>query len=133
MTKTEPLSTSTQKPKIELPNKKLVGVEPTKKKEIDESSKLPSPTGWRVLVLPFKQAEKTKGGLFIPDTAKEKPQRGEVVSVGPGKVENGIKVDMSVSKGDTVLYGKYSGTEINISDEDLLIMRESDILGIVND
>ncbi|MDA0685158.1 MAG: co-chaperone GroES [Bacteroidetes bacterium] len=91
------------------------------------------PLGDRVVVRPQPAEEKTASGLFIPDTAKEKPQRGEVVSVGPGKVENGIKVDMSVSKGDTVLYGKYSGTEINISDEDLLIMRESDILGIVND
>lgn len=90
------------------------------------------PLGDRVVVRPQPAEEKTASGLFIPDTAKEKPQRGEVVSVGPGKVENGIKVDMSVSKGDTVLYGKYSGTEINISDEDLLIMRESDILGIVN-
>jgi len=91
------------------------------------------PLGDRVVVRPQPAEEKTASGLFIPDTAKEKPQRGEVVSVGPGKVENGIKVDMSVSQGDTVLYGKYSGTEINISDEDLLIMRESDILGIVND
>ena len=64
MTKTEPLSTSTRKPKIELPNKTLVGVEPTKKKEINESTKLPKPTGWRILVLPFKQKEKTKGGII---------------------------------------------------------------------
>ena len=67
MTKTEQLSTSTQKPKIELPNKTLVGVEPTKKKEINESTKLPKPTGWRILVLPFKQKEKTKGGLILAD------------------------------------------------------------------
>ena len=67
MTKVEPLSTSTQKPKIELPNKELVGVKPTKKKEINESAKLPQPTGWRILVLPFKQKEKTKGGILLAD------------------------------------------------------------------
>ena len=77
--------------------------------------------------------EKTACGLFIPDTAKEKPQRGTVVAVGPGKVENGTKIDMSVKEGDTVLYGKYSGTEITLGDEEVMIMRESDILGIVND
>jgi chaperonin GroES len=91
------------------------------------------PLGDRVVVRPQPAEEKTASGLFIPDTAKEKPQRGEVVSVGPGRVENGTKIDMTVSAGDTVLYGKYSGTEINISDEDLLIMRESDILGVIAD
>jgi chaperonin GroES len=91
------------------------------------------PLGDRVVVKPQPAEEKTASGLFIPDTAKEKPQRGEVVSVGPGRVENGTKIDMTVSAGDTVLYGKYSGTEINISDEDLLIMRESDILGVIAD
>ena len=65
MNKTEQLSTSTQKPKIELPNKELVGVKPTKKKEINESSKLPNPTGWRILVLPFKQKDKTSGGIIL--------------------------------------------------------------------
>ncbi|NQV74163.1 co-chaperone GroES [bacterium] len=91
------------------------------------------PLGDRVVVRPQPAEEKTASGLFIPDTAKEKPQRGTVVAVGPGKVENGTKVDMTVSDGDIVLYGKYSGTEIAINNEDLLIMRESDILGIVND
>ena len=91
------------------------------------------PLGDRVVVRPQLAEEKTASGLFIPDTAKEKPQRGEVVSVGPGRVENGTKIDMTVSAGDTVLYGKYSGTEINITDEDLLIMRESDILGVIAD
>src|SRR5690625_3912052 len=76
--------------------------------------------------------EKTSSGLYIPDTAKEKPQRGTVVAVGPGRVENGTKIDMSVSEGDTVLYGKYAGTEITIENEDYLIVRESDILGIVS-
>lgn len=91
------------------------------------------PLGDRVVVKPQPAEEKTASGLFIPDTAKEKPQRGTVVAVGPGKVENGTKIDMSVSKGDVVLYGKYSGTEITMNDDELLIMRESDILGIVSD
>jgi chaperonin GroES len=86
-----------------------------------------------VVVKPEPAEEKTASGLFIPDTAKEKPQRGNVLAVGPGKVENGNKIDMTVSNGDTVLYGKYSGTEITMDGEDVLIMRESDILGIVND
>ncbi|MGA0255503.1 MAG: co-chaperone GroES [Rhodothermales bacterium] len=91
------------------------------------------PLGDRVVVKPEPAEEKTASGLFIPDTAKEKPQRGTVVAVGPGKVENGNKIEMTVSEGDTVLYGKYSGTEITMDGDDVLIMRESDILGIVND
>ncbi|MDA1029500.1 MAG: co-chaperone GroES [Bacteroidetes bacterium] len=91
------------------------------------------PLGDRVVVRPQPAEEKTASGLFIPDTAKEKPQRGTVLAVGPGKVENGVKVDMTVNTGDIVLYGKYSGTEIAMNNEDVLIMRESDILGIVND
>jgi len=91
------------------------------------------PLSDRVVVKPEPAEEKTASGLFIPDTAKEKPQRGSVVAVGPGKVENGNKIEMTVSAGDTVLYGKYSGTEITMDGDDLLIMRESDILGIVND
>jgi len=91
------------------------------------------PIGDRVVVRPQEADEKTAGGLFIPDTAKEKPQKGTVVAVGPGKVENGTKVDMSVKEGDTVLYGKYAGTEITLGDEEVMIMRESDILGIVNE
>ena len=92
-----------------------------------------TPLGDRVVLQPQAAEEKTASGLFIPDTAKEKPQRGTIVSVGPGRVEDGTKIDMTVKKGDTVLYGKYSGTEITIDDEDLLIMRESDILGIMKD
>ena len=91
------------------------------------------PLADRVVVQPTEADEQTASGLYIPDTAKEKPQRGTVVSVGPGKVENGTKVDMTVKAGDTVLYGKYAGTEIRLGDEDVLIMRESDILGVVND
>ncbi len=89
------------------------------------------PLGDRVVVKPQPAEEKTASGLFIPDTAKEKPQKGTVIAAGPGRVENGTKIDMTVKAGDVVLYGKYSGTEIQIDNEDLLIMRETDILGIV--
>ena len=91
-----------------------------------------TPLADRVVVRPQDAEETTAGGLIIPDTAKEKPQKGTVVAVGPGKVENGTKVDMTVSDGDIVLYGKYAGTEVSLDNEDLLIMRESDILGIVS-
>ncbi len=91
------------------------------------------PLGDRVVVKPQPAEEKTASGLFIPDTAKEKPQRGTIIAVGPGRVENGTKIDMTVKEGDTVLYGKYAGTEITITDDDFLIMRESDILGIIED
>jgi hypothetical protein len=83
----EPLSTSTQKPKIELPNKELVGVKPTKKKKNNESAKLPQPTGWRILVLPFKQKEKTKGGILLADETVERSQVastcGLILDMGP--------------------------------------------------
>ena len=90
------------------------------------------PLADRVVVRPQAAEEMTKSGLIIPDTAKEKPQRGIVVAAGPGKVENGTHVQMTVQDGDTVLYGKYAGTEVSLGGEDLLIMRESDILGIVD-
>lgn len=85
------------------------------------------PINDRVVVKPAPAEEKTAGGLIIPDTAKEKPQRGEVVAVGPGKDGNA----MTVSKGDVVLYGKYAGQEVNLDGQDYLIMREDDILVIV--
>jgi len=91
------------------------------------------PLGDRVVVKPQPAEEKTASGLFIPDTAKEKPQRGTIIAVGPGRVENGTKIDMTVKAGDTILYGKYAGTEITLDDDEVLIMRESDILGIVAD
>ena len=91
------------------------------------------PLSDRVVVKAQEAEEKTSSGLYIPDSAKEKPQRGTVVSVGPGRVENGAKIEMSVKEGDTVLYGKYSGTEIALDGKDYLIMRESDILGIVTE
>jgi chaperonin GroES len=81
----------------------------------------------RVIVKPAAAEEKTAGGIIIPDTAKEKPQRGTVIAAGPGKKDEPV----TVKEGDTVLYGKYAGTEISIEGEDFLIMRESDILAIV--
>lgn len=85
------------------------------------------PINDRVVVKPAPADEKTKGGIIIPDTAKEKPQRGEIVAVGPGKDGN----EMTVSKGDVVLYGKYAGQEISWEGTDYLIMREDDILVIL--
>ncbi len=91
-----------------------------------------TPIGDRVVVRPEAAEEKTSSGLFIPDTAQERPQRGTVLFVGPGQTENGTHVEMTVKAGDTVLYGKYSGTEIALDGEDVLIMRESDILGVIS-
>lgn len=91
------------------------------------------PLSDRVVVQAQDAEEQTASGLYIPDSAKEKPQRGTVIAVGPGRVENGAKIEMSVSAGDVVLYGKYSGTEISLGGDDYLIMRESDILGIVQE
>ncbi len=86
----------------------------------------------RVIVKRIEEEEKSKGGIIIPDTAKEKPQEGRVVAVGKGKVDdNGKTIPMDVKVNDRVLFGKYSGTEINIDDEEHLIMREEDILGVV--
>ena len=86
------------------------------------------PINDRVVVLPAKAEEKTAGGIIIPDTAKEKPQKGKVISVGPGKDGN----LMTVKKGDVVLYGKYAGQELNYEGKDYLIMREDDILVIID-
>ncbi|MBP3440517.1 MAG: co-chaperone GroES [Tidjanibacter sp.] len=85
------------------------------------------PLSDRVLILPNPAEEKTAGGLFIPDTAKEKPLTGKVVAVGPGTSE----VKMEVAVGDTVLYGKYSGTEVHFDGEDYLIMKQSDIMAVI--
>jgi chaperonin GroES len=90
------------------------------------------PLSDRVVIKPSAAEEKTKGGLILPDTAKEKPVIGEVVAVGPGKVtEEGKKVAPEVKVGDKVLYGKYSGTEVTVEGEEYLIMREADIFAIV--
>jgi len=93
-----------------------------------------TPLGDRVLVKPLDAEEKTKGGIILPDTAKEKPQEGQVVSVGKGKIsDDGKLVALEVKVGDKVLYGKYSGTEIKLNGEDHLNVREEDILAIVKD
>ena len=90
------------------------------------------PLGDRILVLRTDEEEKTPGGIIIPDTAKEKPQRGRVVAVGPGKVnEKGERIPLDIKKGDRVLFGKYAGNEIKIDGVEHLIMQEDDILGIV--
>jgi chaperonin GroES len=90
------------------------------------------PLGDRVLVKRVEEEAKTKGGIIIPDTAKEKPQEGEVLAVGPGaRDEQGKRVELDVKPGDRILFGKWSGTEVKIDGDDLLIMKESDILGVV--
>lgn len=86
----------------------------------------------RIIVKRFEEGEVVKGGIIIPDTAKEKPQQGEVIAVGNGKIlENGNKVPLDVKAGDTILFGKYSGNEIKIDDQELLILREDEVLGVI--
>ncbi|MBX9576382.1 MAG: co-chaperone GroES [Caulobacteraceae bacterium] len=90
------------------------------------------PLGDRVLVKRVEEESKTKGGIIIPDTAKEKPQEGEVVSVGPGARDDSGKVNaLELKAGDRILFGKWSGTEVKIDGEDLIIMKESDVLGVL--
>jgi chaperonin GroES len=90
------------------------------------------PLGDRVLIKPSKELEKTKGGIVLPDTAKEKPQEGEVIAVGDGKkTDEGKTIPLSVKVGNKVLYGKYSGTEITVDGEEYLIVREEDIVAIL--
>jgi chaperonin GroES len=91
------------------------------------------PLGDRVLVKRVEEEAKTKGGIIIPDTAKEKPQEGEVLAVGPGARDekSGARIEPDVKVGDRILFGKWSGTEVKIDGDDLIIMKESDILGIV--
>ena len=90
------------------------------------------PLGDRILIKRIKEIERTKGGIIIPDTAKEKPQEGKVVAVGKGKYEEGKLIPIEVKVGDKILFGKYSGSEIKYEGEDLVIMREDDILGILD-
>ena len=88
----------------------------------------------RVIIRRVAEEEKTKGGIIIPDTAKEKPQEGEVIATGPGaRDEDGDYIKMDVKAGDRILFGKWSGTEVKIDGEDLIIMKESDILGVIDD
>ncbi len=90
------------------------------------------PLGDRVLVKRVEEETKSKGGIIIPDTAKEKPQEGEVVGVGPGgRDEDGERIEMDLKVGDRILFGKWSGTEVKIDGEELLIMKESDVMGVL--
>jgi chaperonin GroES len=92
------------------------------------------PLGDRVLVKRVKEEEKTKGGIIIPDTAQEKPQEGEVVAIGPGaRDEDGERIPLDVKVGDRILFGKWSGTEVKLDGEELLIMKESDIMGVIEE
>jgi chaperonin GroES len=90
-----------------------------------------TPLADRVVVRAMEETEQMRGGLFIPDTAKEKPMQGEVIAVGPGRYEKDKRVPMELKVGDKVLYGKYSGTEVTLDNEPFLILRESDVLAIV--
>ena len=90
------------------------------------------PLGSRVVVEPIEQEEVTAGGIVLPETAKEKPQKGKILAIGPGeRNDEGERIQMDVKEGDTVLYAKYSGTEIKLDNKKLLILRESDLLAIV--
>ena len=90
------------------------------------------PLADRVVIQALEETEEMRGGLYIPDTAKEKPQQGEIVAVGPGRVEKGEKVPMELKVGQKVLYGKYSGTEVTLGDEQYLIVKESDVLAVIS-
>ena len=91
------------------------------------------PLGERVIILPIELDQQTKGGIFLPDTAKEKPQEGKVVAVGPGRVaDDGTRIPMELASGDRVIYSKFAGTEYKDGDDEYLILRESDILAKVS-
>ncbi|MBX5437499.1 MAG: co-chaperone GroES [Alicyclobacillaceae bacterium] len=89
------------------------------------------PLADRVVVRPLEREEKTASGILLPDTAKEKPQEGEIIAVGPGRYEDGKRIALDVKVGDRIIYSKYAGTEVKVNNEELLILRESDILAIV--
>jgi len=89
------------------------------------------PLADRVVIRPLEEVADMRGGLYIPDTAKEKPMEGEVLAVGPGRIERGQKVPMELKAGQRVLFGKYSGAEVTVDDEQLLIIKESDVLAVV--
>jgi chaperonin GroES len=91
-----------------------------------------APLADRVVIRPIEEAETMRGGLYIPDTAKEKPQQGEIIAVGPGRFEEGNRVPLDVKVGDRVLYGKYSGTEVTVEGEQVLILRETDVLAVIS-
>jgi len=89
------------------------------------------PLADRVVIRALEDTTEMRGGLYIPDTAKEKPQQGEIIAVGPGRVEKGDRVPMELKVGNKVLYGKYSGTEVTLDDEPFLIIKESDVLAVI--
>jgi chaperonin GroES len=89
------------------------------------------PLGDRVVVRPLEEVEEMRGGLYIPDTAKEKPLQGEIMAVGPGRFEKTERVPMELEVGQKVLYSKYAGTDVRVGDEELLIIKESDVLAII--
>ena len=97
-----------------------------------KTSSTVSPLADRIVVRASEETEQMRGGLFIPDTAKEKPMQGEVIAVGPGRFEKDKRVPMELKVGDKVLYGKYSGTEVTIDNEPLLILREADVIAVVS-
>ena len=82
----------------------------------------------RVVILPAEEAESMRGGLYIPDTAKEKPTQGEVIAVGPGRMEKGARVPMELKSGDQVIYGKYSGTQVELDGEEIILIKEADVI-----
>ena len=91
------------------------------------------PLADRVVVKALEESEEMRGGLYIPDTAKETPQQGEIIAVGPGRIsDDGNRIEMELKQGDRVLYGKYSGTEVTVGGEQYLILRESDVLAVVS-
>lgn len=91
------------------------------------------PLADRVVIKALEETEEMRGGLYIPDTAKEKPQQGEIIAVGPGRLsDKGERIEMELSEGDRVLYGKYSGTEVTVDGETYLILRESDVLAVIS-
>ncbi len=97
----------------------------------DKTATTVKPLADRVVIKALEETEQMRGGLFIPDTAKEKPQQGEIVAVGPGRYEDSKLVPMTLKNGDKVLYGKYSGTEVTLNSETLLILRETDVLAVI--
>ena len=135
----EPLSTSTQNPKIELPNKELVGVKTTKQKEQDlkaESAKLPIPTGWRILVLPFKQKDRTKGGIIMTDSTIEKSQVastcGLVLDMGPHCYDKERYPEGPWGKkGDWIIFARYAGSRIKIDGCEIRLLNDDEVLATV--
>jgi chaperonin GroES len=136
MNKTEQLSTSTQNPKIELPNKKLVGVKPTEEKS-KELGKTPKPTGWRILVLPFKQKEKTKGGLILADETIERSQVastcGLVIDMGPHCYDKDRYPEGPwCKKGDWIIFARYAGSRIKIDGGEIRLLNDDEVLATVD-